>query len=164
MKHLEFSGRVDASIEQAYEAAIDPVQVSHDMPWIQDIREVHGDGSHVGDSFRFTDHLLGRALNGMTVVTTAERPVMQTTQTSYDDGTHVIWSMHFAPATDGAGTDVRSTVWYELPHSLVGRAEQVVIGPFIHHRLKEARERFRDRLSGRGGAGSTKRSESRTGR
>ncbi len=146
MKHLEFSGRVDAPIERAYEAAIDPAQMSRDMPWIQDVRDIHGDGSHVGDSFRFTDHILGRALNGMTVVTTAERPIMQTTQTSYDDETHVIWAMHFAPAPDGTGTDVRRTVWYQLPHSLIGRTEELVFAPFIEHRLKEAQARYRARV------------------
>lgn len=155
MKQLEFSGRVDAPIEQAYDAAIDPVQMSQVMPWIHDIRDVRGDGSHVGDSFRFTDHVLGRAVDAMTVVTTAERPIMQTTQTSYDDGTHVIWAMHFTPAPDGGGTDVRSTVWYELPHSLVGRAEQVVFGPVIHRRLKEAQERFRARVRAGVRAGSS---------
>jgi uncharacterized membrane protein len=149
MKHLEFSGRVDAPMERAFDLAIDPVQTSQDMPWIQDVRDIHGNGSHVGDSFRFTDHLLGRSVDGMSVVTTAERPIMHTTQTTYDDGTHVIWAMHFVPAPDGEGTDVRSTVWYELPHSLIGRAEELVFGPFIEHRLKEAQARYRARLRAR---------------
>jgi uncharacterized protein YndB with AHSA1/START domain len=140
MRHVEHSTLVAAPIEQVFDLAVDPSRAAEWMPWVCNLGEVHGRGGSLGDSFRFTDRILGRTIGCMSVVTAAIRPTLLTIETMYDDGTRSIWTLNFTPA-NGA-TQVRSTVWYALPSSFIGHAEEVIARPFIEHRLRESADRL----------------------
>lgn len=136
MRHVERSVFVPAPVEQVYDLAADPSRAAEWIPWVHDVAEVHGERHGLGDSFRFTDRLLGRTVVGQTVVTAARRPRLLTLETTYDDGTRSIWAMHFAPV-DG-GTEVRGTIWYALPSGFIGQAEELIARPVIDHRLRDS--------------------------
>jgi hypothetical protein len=143
MKHLENRLHFQAPIEHVFDLAIDPMRWTKYMPWVSDVRDVHGRGDVVGDRATFTDHAgPGMALDGTAVVTEAERPVVQTTETTYEDRSRMVMRMQFIP-TDG-GTDLVSTVDYEIVHGgIVAAARELVTGPFIERRLREMGENFR---------------------
>jgi uncharacterized membrane protein len=140
MRYVERSIFVSAPVEQVYDLASDPSRAPEWMPWIHEVADVHAERHGLGDSFRFTDRLLGRKVACQTVVTAAQRPTLLTLETTFEDGTRSIWAMHFAPA-DG-GTRVRSTIWYALPSSVIGHAEELFARPFIDHRLRDSGERL----------------------
>ena len=143
MKHLENRLHFQAPIERVFDLAIDPSRWTEYMPWVSDVRDVHGRGDVVGDRATFTDHAgPAMAFDATAVVTEAERPVLQTTVTTYEDGTRMLLRMEFVP-TDG-GTDIVSTVDYEIAHGgIVAAARELITGPFIERRMREMGERFR---------------------
>jgi uncharacterized protein YndB with AHSA1/START domain len=140
MRHLENIVHFDAPIERVFDLAIDPGTWTEYMPWISDVTDVLGRGDRVGDVASFTDHAPGRSLKATTVVTEVERPTLQTTETHYEDGSHMVMTMRFA-GVDG-GTDIATTADYQLAKSLLSGVQEVVTGPFIERRMREMAENF----------------------
>ena len=133
MRHFENRLQFQGPIEHVFDLAIDPAYWGGYMPWVNDVRDVHGRGDKVGDSARFTDYVLGRATSATTTVTAVERPVLQTTETNYDNGARMLITMHFTPAGDG--TEVATTVDYELGQGRLWRALEAVTAGYVRRRM-----------------------------
>jgi uncharacterized protein YndB with AHSA1/START domain len=144
MRHLEATDRFPGPIERVYDLAIDPAIMPSYMPWISDVTDVSGRGDRVGDSFRFTDHRLGRAVSATCLVTEAERPVMQRTETAYEDGSLAVITMHFRSVEDS--TEIITAMDYRIGKGLLSGPESVVSGPFVAHRMREMSRRFGELL------------------
>ena len=145
MRHVETTTRVPGSPERAFDLAVDPHRMSEQMPWVGGITEVRGRGDRLGDSFVFRDHVFGRSERAMTVVTACHRPTFQTTETTYDNGFRVIWTMHFSPCEEG--TEIRNVVWWAKPDDWVGRVEELMVRPILERRLRESGRRYRAMLA-----------------
>ena len=143
MKHLENRLHFKAPIERVFDLATDPGRWPEYMPWVTDVRDVHGRGDVVGDRATFTDHAgPGVVVDGTAVVTEANRPFIQTTETTYEDRSRMVLRMEFIP-TDG-GTDLVSSADYEIGRGgIVAAARELVTGPFVERRMREMGENFR---------------------
>jgi hypothetical protein len=128
----------DGPIERVFDLTTDPERMRDMFPSIEAISDVHGSGDAAGDSFRFRDRLLGRTTTGRTVVTAALRPTLQTTETTYADGTRLTWTMRFREAR--GGTDVHNEVIYEPPAGPLTRLRGNLGGVFIERRLRRSAE------------------------
>ena len=140
MRHLENVVHFDAPIERVFDLAIDPGRWTEYMPWISDVTDVHGRGDRVGDVASFTDHAPGRTVRATVIVTEAIRPALQTTETHYEDGSHMVMTMRFTPS-DG-GTDIATTADYQLATGLLSGIQEVVTGPFVERRMREMAQNF----------------------
>ena len=144
MKRWTSHDHFEAPIERVFDLTTDPLRMVEMLPSIDTISEVRGKGDAVGDSFRFRDRVLGRTMIGTTVVTGARRPLLQTTETTYEDGSNVTWTMRFHDA--GAGTNVDNEVTYESPPGALSHLRAMIIGPFVEHRLRRSAYLFREML------------------
>ncbi len=141
MGHLDVSQVTSAPIERAFRISVDPSHLHDLMPWIHDVRDVHGVGDRVGDDFRFTDTMLGLHPKGRVEVTAADPPRSLTAVTRYDNGVVVRWTMRFTPALEG--TEVENEVDYEVPAGRLGRAlDDLLFHRLLERRLRSAGERF----------------------
>lgn len=135
----------DAPIERVFDLTTDPRRMQEMFPSIDEISEVSGGGDAVGDSFRFRDRLLGRKVTGTTVVTAASRPMLQTTETTYADGSRMIWTMHFNEAR--GGTDVDNEILYEPPAGRQAGIWTTLVGLFVERRLRRSADLLEEMLA-----------------
>jgi uncharacterized protein YndB with AHSA1/START domain len=135
----------DGPIERVFDLTTDPRRMPEMFPSIDVISDIHGSGDTVGDSFRFRDRLLGRTMTGTTVVTAASRPVLQTTETDYADGSRLTWTMRFREAP--GGTDVHNEVVYEPPAGPLSRLRANLGGLFVERRLRRSADLLDEMLA-----------------
>jgi uncharacterized protein YndB with AHSA1/START domain len=145
MKTWTAESHFDAPIERVFDLTTDPRRMREMFPSIEAITDVRGSGDAVGDSFHFRDRLLGRTVMGTTVVTAALRPTLQTTETSYADGTRLTWTMRVRDAR--GGTDVHNEVVYEPPAGALSRLRANLGGLFVERRLRRSAELFDQMLA-----------------
>ena len=151
MKSWTARNHFEAPIERVFDLTTDPRRMLEMLPSIDTVSDIRGKGDAVGDSFRFRDRVLGRSMIGLTVVTAAVRPVLQTTVTTYADGSRVTWTMRFRDA--GGRTDVDNEVTYEPPSGSVAGLRAILIGPFVERRLRRSAELFDEMLARESRAG-----------
>jgi ligand-binding SRPBCC domain-containing protein len=145
MKTWTARSHFDAPIERVFDLTTDPRRMQEMFPSIEAISDVRGTGDAAGDSFRFRDRLLGRTITGTTVVTAALRPILQTTETTYADGTRLTWTMRFREAS--GGTDVHNEVAYEPPTGPLSRLSANLGGLFVERRVRRSVELFERMLA-----------------
>ena len=145
MKRWTARNHFKAPMEHVFDLTTDPRRMLEMLPSIDTISDIRGKGDAVGDSFRFRDRVLGRSMVGTTVVTAALRPVVQTTETTYEDGTRLTWTMRFRDI--GGGTEVDNEVIYEPPPGTVSHLRAILIGPFVEQRLRRSAESFAEMLA-----------------
>lgn len=141
MRHLQNRHVFAAPIERVFDLATDPHLFTSYMPWLSDVTDVNGRGDSVGDSLRYTDHVLGRAMSAVNVVTRVRRPVQQTTETTYANGSTVVMAMTFTSVN--GGTEIATDVVYELGGGPLSRVLELVSGPYIARRLGRIPDGFR---------------------
>jgi uncharacterized protein YndB with AHSA1/START domain len=140
MRHFENRLHLDGPIERVFDLAIDPDYWAEYIPWVSDIRDVRGRGDQVGDSARYTDHAVARTVSATTTVTEVERPVLQTTDTVYDDGSRMVMTMRFTIA--GKGTDIATTADYELGKGWLAGAIETVTAGIVERRMRDMGKNF----------------------
>lgn len=143
MRHVTHRAHFEAPAELVFARAIDPGLMPRYMPKITHIWDVDGRPDEVGSSYRFRERLLGLDLEGRVEVVAVDAPRMQTTVTTYDNGTIVRWEMHIEPAADH-GTDGLDEIDYEVPPGLRYRlADRLLLKRTLEANLEQGAERFR---------------------
>lgn len=125
----------EVPIEKLFSANLEPYRIPEYMPWVSDIRDVHGSLNQVESGFRFTDRILGSKVDATVEVIAVEFPRLYVTLTEYENGMRVRWTDRLTPA-DG-GTDVLTEIEYEIGPGLV----QVVADRLFLEQLIERRVR-----------------------
>ena len=116
MTHLTHLAHYDAPAAVVRRCGIDPTLMPRYWPKIRKVWDIKGDQTAVGDSFRFSEHLLGRDMEGTSEVVTADERTYDTL-TTYDNGSRVRWKMTMTQRDDG--TDVLNEIDYSVPHGLL---------------------------------------------
>jgi hypothetical protein len=145
MRELHWRSRLAGPIERVFDLAIEPAGMREMMPWIDDISDVKGRGDNVGDSFRFRERFLGRSRGAVTAVTEVERPTLQTTETTYDDGSTAIWTMNLAPTE--SGTLITNHLSYRLGTGPLAWVLEAIASPLIMRRMRECNGQFSSMLA-----------------
>jgi uncharacterized membrane protein len=130
MGHIHAEVHWDVPVDRVFEVAADLSLVPVIMPSVKDLTRISGAASEAGAIYSFKTTFLGRPRAGRVEVLAADRPSLFSTLTSYDDGTTMTWTQHFAAA--GTGTDEVDDVEYRVPSGIAS----VLLGPLIRHRIE----------------------------
>ena len=146
MRHITHRAHFQAPPELVFARAIDPNLMPRYMPRISSVWDVTGEPDEVGSSFRFRERLLGRDLEGRAEVVAVDPPHVQTTLTTFENGTTVRWELHVDQAVD-QGTDGTDEIDYQVPSGLAYRIlDRLLLKRQLERDLEQGAAKFESML------------------
>lgn len=119
MSHLSTTVRVEAPADVVYDIVADPSRGPEWQTLVSELGDIAGRAGGVGSSYTGYYKLGGRRLEGHFVITAAERPTLHQAAGTTRGG-WARWTTMIEPRDDGAASDVRVSLEYELPGEVVG--------------------------------------------
>jgi hypothetical protein len=119
MSHLSTTVRVEAPADVVYDIVADPSRGPEWQTLVSELGDIAGRAGGVGSSYTGYYKLAGRRLAGHFVITAAERPTLHQAAGTTRGG-WARWTTMIEPRDDGAASDVRVSLEYELPGEVVG--------------------------------------------
>jgi uncharacterized membrane protein len=142
MGHFTLKTHFEAPIETLFTVGLDPFRIPEYMPWVSDIRDVHGQPDQVESRFTFTDSYLGQKVEGTVEVLAVQSPTMYETLTKYANGMQVRWTDRLTKVE--GGTDVLTEIDYEIGPGIVRAvADRIFLEKVIERRVRHAFEHFK---------------------
>jgi len=135
MSHLSTTVRVEASPDVVYDIVADPSRGPEWQTLVSDLGDVAGRPGGVGSSYVGYYRLAGRRVEGHFVVTAAERPTLHQAAGTTRGG-WARWTTMIEPVADGAASDVRVSLEYELPGEVVGSLFGMLTGNRLEAEFK----------------------------
>jgi hypothetical protein len=137
MSHLSTTVRVEAPAEVVYDIVADPARGSEWQTLIAELGDVAGRPGGVGSSYTGHYKLAGRKVEGRFVVTAADRPTLHQAQGTTRGG-WARWTTLIEPLDDGAASEVRVSIEYELPGEVVGSLFGMLTGSRLEAEFKRS--------------------------
>jgi hypothetical protein len=135
MSHLSTTVRVEASPDVVYDIVADPSRGPEWQTLVSDLGDVAGRPGGVGSSYVGYYRLAGRRVEGHFVVTAAERPTLHQAAGTTRGG-WARWTTMIEPVADGAASEVRVSLEYELPGEVVGSRFGMLTGNRLEAEFK----------------------------
>jgi hypothetical protein len=135
MSHLSTTVRVDAPADVVYDIVADPSRGPEWQTLVSELGDVAGRPGGIGSSYVGYYKLAGRRVEGHFVVTAAERPTLHQAAGTTRGG-WARWTTMIEPIGDGAASDVRVSLEYELPGEVVGSLFGMLTGNRLEAEFK----------------------------
>jgi hypothetical protein len=119
MSQLSTTVRVDAPPDVVYDIVADPSRGPEWQTLVSELGGVAGRAGGVGSSYVGYYKLAGRRVEGHFVITAADRPTLHQAAGTTRGG-WARWTTMIEPLDDGAASNVRVSLEYELPGEVVG--------------------------------------------
>jgi hypothetical protein len=137
MSHLSTSVRVEAPAEVVYDIVADPSRGPDWQTLVTELGEISGRPGGVGSSYVGYYRLAGRRVEGRFIVTAAERPSLHVAAGTTRGG-WARWTTMIEALDEGAASEVRVTLEYELPGEPVGSLFGMLTGNRLEAEFKRS--------------------------
>ena len=135
MSHLSTTVRVEAPATVVYDIVADPGRGSEWQTMIAELGDVAGRPGGVGSSYTGYYKLAGRKVEGLFIVTAAERPSLHQAAGTTRGG-WARWTTLIESIDRGAACEVRVSLEYELPGEVVGSLFGMLTGNRLEAEFK----------------------------
>jgi len=137
MSHLSTTLRVEAPADVVYDIVADPARGPEWQTLVAELGAVAGRSGGVGSSYIGYYKLAGRRVEGRFIVTAAERPTLHVASGSTSGG-WARWTTMITPLDDGAASEVRVSLEYELPGEVLGSLFGMLTGNRLEAEFKRS--------------------------
>jgi hypothetical protein len=135
MSHLSTTVRVEAPADVVYDIVADPSRGPEWQTLVSELGDIAGRVGGVGSSYTGYYRLAGRRLEGHFVITAAERPTLHQAAGTTRGG-WARWTTMIEPLDDGAASEVKVLLEYELPGEIVGSLFGMLTGNRLEQEFK----------------------------